>query len=817
MTQSYTYFDPTARWGGTWGGPIKGSINVTVLDTYTSKPIEEAIVIVGPEHPPTLLGYTDSRGQITLSRQSLAGRQIVTAAKPAYSASTIVDMDAKNVTFFLTGEAPSDNGGGGGEVNPLVPGNIDGIVHINSKYMNLPPAQCDAMGTPESGHCTPCQSDSECLASTPHCVTLTDQNPFCTTECLAAADCPLDFECQKSATESVNRCVPTRGIAQVRCYLSNTSLFSSAPSANEDNTVEISTGETAFALKNVRLGDVAVYCVGGSRREIAGIASFTGYVMGIQRHIFVTPGKDMTKKDTPSLPPMLVNISLDIPLTRAVETVVGERPLHPDGPHRTEIKAWLMLGSDGIIPLDHRDLANGEHDYRFTGLPLSLTEELYDAEYAFYAGALSNTSELTPTSEVLRTKLPALDSAPYLVKEGNVFAVKESGYPGDVLDLQVLDSDSVMAVTHSGSVIHFNGLSWYAQPVQRGPTLRGIDRDLAGGIVTVGDQGRILRWNKVGWSTDLSGTQNNLRDVVSTSPTSAIAVGQYVILSWTEGTWTPVSFGPPKDLHAVWGLPGSDLFAVGESGIVVRRDSDSSNWTSVNVPIHSTLRGVFGTASGLVMAVGDQGGCIVKEGNSEFALIETPTEHNLRDLWGRSNTDIYAVGDRATVLHYDGNTWEKLSEGTIESSLRAIHGTVSTTDLLLTMGTHSIHLGPFLGISRFESPTFGEIWDGHSFKWTVNPSGGAEPSFQAFRLYNASNRLFWSIIAPEWVNSFQLPDLAATAGIPMPKAIKRLTGTKVLHNGFKIDEFDIRIYRLSDWRAWSLFGFLFDNPSSVPK
>jgi photosystem II stability/assembly factor-like uncharacterized protein len=422
-----------------------------------------------------------------------------------------------------------------------------------------------------------------------------------------------------------------------------------------------------------------------------------------------------------------------------------------------------------------------------------------------------------PTSETLHVDLPILESGRYLLAEGELFSVKESGYPGDVLDLHVLGPASAMAATESGSVIYYNGQGWYAQPVQRGPALRGIDGDFAGGIVAVGDKGRVLRWNGVGWKPQTSGTQKNLRDVVSLGTANAVAVGQYVILNWDGQTWIEEPYGPPKDLHSVWGLPSMDLFAVGEDGVVIKRDPQSLKWSAVNVSFLSTLRSVFGTANGFVIAVGDNGGCLIKKGDQEFSVQEVPTKQHLRDVWGRSDTDIYAVGDRATVLHFNGSEWSIISENTIESSLRTIHGSQPGKELLLAMGTQSIHLGPFVGVARFESPTFGKIWDGHNLTWAIQPTGGAEPTFQTFRIYNASNALFWSIIAPQWIQNFTLPDLAATAGVTMPKAIKRLMSHRVLHSGFKIDEFDIRIYRLSDWRAWSISGFLFDNPSSVPK
>ncbi|MBW2703319.1 MAG: IPT/TIG domain-containing protein [Deltaproteobacteria bacterium] len=102
LEAGFTYFDPTNDRGGASGGSIQGSLNVTVLDggwaTY-GQPLPEATVVV--EEPP-ISGITDDRGQVTFSGPSLVRAVTITAGKEGYQAITVADLNAANLSVYLT-------------------------------------------------------------------------------------------------------------------------------------------------------------------------------------------------------------------------------------------------------------------------------------------------------------------------------------------------------------------------------------------------------------------------------------------------------------------------------------------------------------------------------------------------------------------------------------------------------------------------------------------------------------------------------------------------------------------------------------------
>jgi len=121
-TDAFSYFDPLTRHGGTWGEPIRGSVNVSVLDEVAS-PIPCATVVLGPWVDSPYTGLTDRRGQLTLSALDLTGPVTVTAARAGFSATTIAGFDAENVTPYLThtdrpGQPPPPAPDGSPQVRP---------------------------------------------------------------------------------------------------------------------------------------------------------------------------------------------------------------------------------------------------------------------------------------------------------------------------------------------------------------------------------------------------------------------------------------------------------------------------------------------------------------------------------------------------------------------------------------------------------------------------------------------------------------------------------------------------------------------------
>jgi IPT/TIG domain len=104
VESAFTYFDARSSAGGLSGGPLRNTLNVSVLDATANAggaPVEDATVIVGTERTTPFQGTTDRRGQITFSSDRLQGSQSVTAYKEGYDRVTVAAVNAENLTVFI--------------------------------------------------------------------------------------------------------------------------------------------------------------------------------------------------------------------------------------------------------------------------------------------------------------------------------------------------------------------------------------------------------------------------------------------------------------------------------------------------------------------------------------------------------------------------------------------------------------------------------------------------------------------------------------------------------------------------------------------
>lgn len=117
---AFEYFDPAQ--GSTWtsGGSIDGAVNVTVIDGGTGAALPGAFVLIGERPTNIYQGFTDNRGQLTLSGPDLIGAQTVTAAREQYASFSWIKVDAQNLKLMLTPTASSSSGGGGQAPPPAI-------------------------------------------------------------------------------------------------------------------------------------------------------------------------------------------------------------------------------------------------------------------------------------------------------------------------------------------------------------------------------------------------------------------------------------------------------------------------------------------------------------------------------------------------------------------------------------------------------------------------------------------------------------------------------------------------------------------------
>ena len=119
----YTSTNPSS--GGLGGGPIKGTLTVSVLDGSTRNPIEGAKVVVEDALTTLFTGTTSATGVLVFSKKNLMGPINVTAGKLKFETTTIASFDARDVTIFLFPIIPPSMGPG---PPPKLAGTVEGYV-----------------------------------------------------------------------------------------------------------------------------------------------------------------------------------------------------------------------------------------------------------------------------------------------------------------------------------------------------------------------------------------------------------------------------------------------------------------------------------------------------------------------------------------------------------------------------------------------------------------------------------------------------------------------------------------------------------------
>ena len=143
------------------------------------------------------------------------------------------------------------------------------------------------------------------------------------------------------------------------------------------------------------------------------------------------------------------------------------------------------------------------------------------------------------------------------------------------------------------------------------------------------------------------------------SATSMMAVGvngfAWKFVPATAGWRVTSPTGTTFDLWDVWGTSPTNVYAVGESGTILRYEGTAWSQES-GVPTSQSLNGVWGTSPTDIYAVGDYGTIVHFDGASWTAQNSGTLEH-LHGIWGLRPNEIYVVGYGGTILHFNGTTW----------------------------------------------------------------------------------------------------------------------------------------------------------------
>ncbi len=188
------------------------------------------------------------------------------------------------------------------------------------------------------------------------------------------------------------------------------------------------------------------------------------------------------------------------------------------------------------------------------------------------------------------------------------------------------------------------------------------------------DSGKIYRYSGDSWIEEVTGAPVPLLNWVDGSGVDVWVVGnEGVTLRRVQDGWTDIESPTEEPLWGVWGASSGEVWAVGgdpltENPAVMLR-FDGVAWEDVPLPTvdrpFGALFKVWGTSPDNVYAVGESGVVLHYDGAS-WAQEASGTTKDLISLWGAGPDEILAVGGRgiATLLRYDGASWTETLVGT---------------------------------------------------------------------------------------------------------------------------------------------------------
>jgi photosystem II stability/assembly factor-like uncharacterized protein len=173
-------------------------------------------------------------------------------------------------------------------------------------------------------------------------------------------------------------------------------------------------------------------------------------------------------------------------------------------------------------------------------------------------------------------------------------------------DVSFVNPSLGRVVGPSGKMFIGTGLSWSSDPTGDLDTtnnLNSISTFDNAHIWAVGDAGTILRYDGLGWSSQLSNTTNNLTNVFASTSSIVLACGNNGTIQKTvnDGTnWLPKNSGVTTNLNSIF-IEGSNGWAVGDNGLLLTSINTGETWDSTVIdPSYNFESVIFSDTTGFI-------------------------------------------------------------------------------------------------------------------------------------------------------------------------------------------------------------------------
>ncbi len=215
------------------------------------------------------------------------------------------------------------------------------------------------------------------------------------------------------------------------------------------------------------------------------------------------------------------------------------------------------------------------------------------------------------------------------------------------------NSLKMVAVGADGILAEWNGETWEVQSSSTA-IFHAVDGPSINELIAVGGGGP---WDNLSgdWSArQIEGDRLSLNDVWFDG-TTAVAVGDDGAIAWYDSesdAWTPDEHPSKLNLYGVSGNNGSDIWAVGEQGLVLHYTG--SDWETIDIGTRTNMWGVWSPSVNLAFAVGANGAAYKIQG-SIVEQLNTGVNEHLYAVTGTNEVNVWAVGSKGLALNYTGS------------------------------------------------------------------------------------------------------------------------------------------------------------------
>lgn len=235
-------------------------------------------------------------------------------------------------------------------------------------------------------------------------------------------------------------------------------------------------------------------------------------------------------------------------------------------------------------------------------------------------------------------------------------------------------------------VLHYDGDGWQRLDSGGSGALWWISvTPIDGDFYMVGEHGQILQFNPTSKEFTRHTTPDNtstLFGIWGPAANNLWAVGgdtqnQAVVWHFDGDMWTVqdvsavVPEGVPTTLNKVWGRATDDVYAVGETGVILRFDGEA--WSLAPSGVSTALFTVHSGGSVLAAVGGFQEGQILERNpNGSFTPRAPSGTPRLNGIFVPSSGDAIAVGINLSVIARSASGWTVVDEGS-DPDLRDFH------------------------------------------------------------------------------------------------------------------------------------------------